>query len=682
MRSALSFFPWDIIEYLGDVSLHVTGMKGDLQLKKYARMRRNFCLFCAILLSVALIGLPLSANAESVVLTYDICHKHVAGCMVTMYKTMSADGSEWLRTVSTDTCACGGFHDYYEYDASCSCGRTWHATGHACVNSIYGTNHGTCTNYSYIDCSTQHSHPYTDYGCGKTEDTIVATIMVHSSSISPAQNVILRATSSGELKDVSLSWQGENTSDELTVKKNGTYLLYASYEEGGVEYVTEIKVPVSNIDTIAPVISEITMSEENFTSENVILQVSVKDAAGLPDAYISWNGNGYGNDNQFEVEENGIYHVTVKDIAGNAATKEISVSNIDKNAPVIDAFIASPQPWYEDCCVITVEAAEADGESGLGEEPYSWDEGLTWTDENFYEATESGTIVVQVRDKAGNIATDSIEIIKEELPEEPASEYEEEISEEITTEVIEEASVETSVENMTTDMTPAIPETVPEHIHEENRESSLDRAPIQMESNNAEQVEEAPVSEAPQINEAEAISESGLASAENRETLQEEQINNNFVEEDNTSAPYEETETVVVEEPVIAEGYGGEPLEEIHKEASEGIVVPILTVIIGAITLVLLPIVLYMLLCRCRVYELDEKRQERFLGKAGIHRRKKGYKIMMKEALVKKAESRLLVIRLPKWFAVKEEFKPITISAGKTVMETYIESKIEIHIQE
>ncbi len=664
-------------------------------MKKYARMRKNFCLFCAVLLSVALIGLPLSAKAESVVLTFNICHKHVAGCMVTMYKTMSADSSEWLRTVSTDTCACGGFHDYYEFDASCSCGRTWHATGHACVNSIYGTNHGTCTNYSYIDCSTQHSHPYTDYGCGKTEDTVVATILVHSSSVSPTQNVVLKATSSGEIKNVRLSWQGETGTSELTVKKNGTYYLYASYEESGVEYVTEIKVPVSNIDTVAPVISEITMSEDDFTSENIILQVSAEDATGLPDAYISWNGNAYGKENQFEVEENGVYYVTVKDIAGNTAKKEIQVNNIDKNAPVISSLTATPQPWYEDGCMITVEAAEGEGESGLDEAPYSWDEGLTWTDENFYEVTETGTVNVQVRDKAGNIVTESIEVLKEELPEEQTSEYEEETTEEITAEVIEGASEEALVkdtenatenrneadagntfqevaqeepetewvtestegvpEDSATEVIPAIPETDPNHMQEVPTEESTEQAPIEIVQNSTEQVEAESASDA---------------------------ITNNPIQEDNLKMPVERTETVVVEEPVIAEGYEGEHLEKIHKNKSAGVFIPAVTVISGIITIVLLSVVLYMFLCRCRIYETDEKHQERFLGKTGIHRRKKGYRIMVKDSLVQKAESRLLIVRLPKWFAAKEEFKPVTLFAGKTVLETYVESKIEIHIKE
>lgn len=681
--------------------MYFKSMKGDLVLKKYTRMRKRFSLCCVALLFVALIGLPLSVNAESVVLTHDISHKHVAGCMVTLYKTMSADGYEWLRTVSTDTCSCGGFHDYYEYDASCSCGRTWHATGHACVNSIYGTNHGSCTNYSYIDCGTQHSHPYTDYGCGKTENDVVSTIMVRSSTISPAQNVTLKASSSGELKDVRLSWEGTSDSDTLTVKKNGNYKLYASYTEAGVEYVTEIKVPVTNIDNTSPVISEITVSEEEFTANNIILQVTAKDGNGLPADYVNWNGSGYGRDNQFEVTENGTYQVVIRDLAGNTAEKQITINNIDKGTPEILSVTAEPTPWYEDVCTITIEAEDAEGESGLDELPYSWDEGLTWTDENFCEITEPGIVIVQVRDRAGNIAQDSIEVIKEEPPAEETSESSEEIttepsenaSEEITSETMENKSEEVSseyTENMSeeaeTDLKePILEEAVPENTGSgsntvvqavPNVEPNKQEVQMPAEGNNV-------VSKAKSNPEEVASPVEEILQADEKNKEKETiNVNKEGEEDEGIQKPHAQKETVVVEEPIITEGNGVTKMDALQKEEHQESFIVILSVVSGVLALILLPIMLFMFFGRCCIYEKGETKKENFLGKAAIHCKKKGYKININQRLVDKAGSRILVVRLPKWFAKKEAFKPITISAGKTLTDTYVEKEIEIRIKE
>ena len=104
-------------------------------MKKFIRMKRRFSLCCVAFMAIALICIPMYIHAEDTVLTYHLYHKHIAGCQTTVYKTISADTTSVLRTVNTDTCSCGGHHDYYEFTASCSCGKTWYTTGHACINS-------------------------------------------------------------------------------------------------------------------------------------------------------------------------------------------------------------------------------------------------------------------------------------------------------------------------------------------------------------------------------------------------------------------------------------------------------------------------------------------------------------------------------------------------------------------
>lgn len=700
-------------------------------MKKYVRMKKRFGLGCLAILLCMLIGLPLSVKAENVVLSYDLYHKHISECTVTMYKTISADGEGWLRTVSTDTCACGGYHDYYEFDVACSCGQTWHATGHACVNSKYGTNQGSCTNYSYIDCSTEHSHPYTDYGCGKTEDSVIATVLVTQDITSPAQSVILKATSTGAAENRKLTWQGTNDSAELEVNQNGTYVLYASYTENGISYMKQLSVDVKNIDHESPNVGEIKLSESGFTDDNIILSLEAYDTFGLPVKYISWNGEPYGADNRYEVSGNGTYEVTVRDIAGNMAKREITVNNIDKKAPEIISLIAEPTPWYSGSCIVTVSAQDEENGSGLDDMPYSWDGGETWTDATNYELSLEGTVTVQVRDRAGNISEEGIELIREELPE-PESEVMEEPSEKGSEIVEEESEPESETEEEPSEFNSEVTEEVSEpegELEEEVPEAEselLEEAP-ELKSEMAEEVSEL-ASELPEDtsepenevkNEQASTVTTVLKMPETQESLPSEQL---LVQETQTSESLQEPESILSEKVFITENNEKEQTSE-KEEIKESFIIrednieqkvsikevdylfdgsndsepdtiekesntkhirlkQIVCIVSGVGTVGFLFVLLYRIFGMCSIYEGSEDKEYKLLGKAAIRKRKKIYEVHVPLSMVEKAFSRTLKIVLPSWFVHKEGYKQIKIFAGKTVKDAYVEKEITFRIKE
>ena len=84
---------------------------------------------------------------------------------------------------------------------------------------------------------------------------------------------------------------------------------------------------------------------------------------------------------------------------GGTVTKEVR----DITAPTITVD-KNPTEWTNENVTITINAE--DTESGLQDECYSFDGGITWQTENTkqYTANTDG-IVIQVRDEAGNIAT-------------------------------------------------------------------------------------------------------------------------------------------------------------------------------------------------------------------------------------------------------------------------------------
>ena len=375
-------------------------------MKKFICMKKQFRLFCVVFLVLGLLGIPMSVRAADTVLEHTLYHKHVAGCIGTLYKTMEAEIKDGPHITYDSTCSsCGGYVHHYDYSAECSCGLTWHDTGKACVNSPYGSNRGSCSNYEEVRLDTVHEHPYEEYVCGMTEDSVIETIRVQYSTLQPATEVVLTAVTGGNLGNIQLSWNGGN-SDTLSATQNGVYKLYAAYSDGGVQYVTELETTVNNIDRTAPTVSEITADKTSPTNGKVVLSVEAKDSVGLPVNYASWNGGAYGSSNKYEVTANGTYTVSVRDLAGNTVTKSINISNIDTTAPTVSEIRADKTGPTNGKVILSVEAKD---NMGLPTKYASWNGG-TYGSSNQYEVTTNGTYTVTVKDLAGNIVSKSIKI--------------------------------------------------------------------------------------------------------------------------------------------------------------------------------------------------------------------------------------------------------------------------------
>ncbi len=603
-------------------------------MKKFVRMKRRFSLCCVAFMVIALICIPMYIHAADTVLTHPLYHKHVVGCQNTLYKTISADSSSVLRTVNTDTCSCGGHHDYYEFTASCSCGRTWYTTGHACINSPVGSYHGGCSNYSQINCDTSHSHPYMDYVCGMDEETVIDVINVSISTSLPAKEIILKASSEGMLEDVRLAWDGTENLSEITVSENGEYLLYVTHAENGIEYVSQLRIEVGNIDNELPIVSDIVADQNNFTSGNILLSVEAEDAFGLPEEYVSWNGGEYGNDNFYEVSENGNYSVTVKDIAGNTVTKTIDIGNIDKATPEIKDVLISPTPWYSGNCEITVIAEDiGNGNvgSGLAEQAYSFDDGETWIESNQYELSEPGIVIIKVRDAVGNIAENEIEVVRQALP------------------VVDNSNGGNGAPN-NPNYEGTAPETSPILPTEPSHKENISKA----DDENKEIVEE-----------------------QNNQGKEDRSLKYTFLPEPQWK---EVVETQVQEEALYAEMENKEMVvlenngNDINWLLISGISV------VGFFLLSTFIFFVYTLFGMCRIYEVDNRQREKRIGTVGLRLQQNGYSVKLGESIIHKASSRILKAKLPKWFVKIAAYKPFKIMVGESVIDKYVEGEVDFHI--
>lgn len=199
--------------------------------------------------------------------------------------------------------------------------------------------------------------------------------------------------------DGGMTYTEENT---LTVSGNGSYEVLLMDRLGNV---AQAQLEVSNIDREAPVISGIAAIEEGWQGESVTMQVQAEDApdgSGLHEAGYSLDGETWQEQPEFVFTENGTYQVYVRDALGNTAVQEFSVGQLDVTAPVIEALQASPEHIREEAVLVTIVAKDIqpDGSagSGLHEEAYSLDGGVTWQKENTFYAETGKTYDIRVRD--------------------------------------------------------------------------------------------------------------------------------------------------------------------------------------------------------------------------------------------------------------------------------------------
>lgn len=597
-------------------------------MRKFILKKRNYCFCCTLCLMLVLLGIPFVVNAEDGEQIHELYHKHVAACEVTGYEDRSAESVLGPSVEETDTCdECGATHHKYRFTASCSCGKTWNRSGHACVNSPYGKYQGSCSNYKRVNTDTTHSHPVKTYGCGMTEESVIGTVTVRKDTVLPSHSVTLLAEAIGDMEEVVLSWTGGNGEAELTVSENGIYSLYISYSESGIEYMHNMEVAVNNIDNEPPTVSEIVADTTEYTAGDVVLSVEVKDTMGLPDNYISWNGEEFAGESNFTVTENGEYEVCVRDYAGNTVTKTITVHNIDKAAPEIVSITKQPNPWYSGTGFITVEAQDAGSGNvgcGLAKEPYSFDGGVTWTANNVFEVSGPQTLTIGVRDAVGNVVSRDLELNYDKQPAKPDKAPDDD--KETDSESIEEV----------------VTEEVPSEI--------LSQEP-------AEEVE---VREEPVTEEEASIKEKPSVPEENAE-------------------PTVTIETVKVETPdLLTEKIP--VLTEVKETAEKNHVrkvVTVLSLILDGVGLGALCLIAYIFLMMCRIYELDTHGKEKHIGNAGIGFGKKGITVKISQRLLQTTHSRSLRIRIPKYFVKRFANKPIRIYAGKTLIEKYVEEKID-----
>ena len=200
------------------------------------------------------------------------------------------------------------------------------------------------------------------------------------------------------------SFTDQNT---LTVSENGTVELLLQDLLGNQ---TMHRIPVTNIDRTAPEIQSLEIQEKDWQREAVTVQLKAEDlqpdgsaGCGLHETAYSLDGEAWQQESCFRITENGTYTFRVRDRLENSVERKLSISRIDRTAPVICSIQPDTSVTLKKEKIlvrIRAEDLQPDGSrgSGLHETAYSLDGGQTWQKEDYFYVEAGKSYQVRVRD--------------------------------------------------------------------------------------------------------------------------------------------------------------------------------------------------------------------------------------------------------------------------------------------
>ncbi len=198
--------------------------------------------------------------------------------------------------------------------------------------------------------------------------------------------------------DNGVSWQSSNI---YTAEENKT--LYIVVKDSRNILSDVVTISVDNIDKIAPTIYDVQNSiGDGKTSDRVQVTIISDDGESGIKEYSFDNGVTWQSQNSIYVTENKIIKARVRDNVGNTSgTRELEVNSIDKDAPDFTVS-GNPDSWQTEDVILSVNATDLN--SGLADEPYSFDGGFTWQSSNSKIFTENQVVTINVKDAVENIS--------------------------------------------------------------------------------------------------------------------------------------------------------------------------------------------------------------------------------------------------------------------------------------
>jgi hypothetical protein len=237
------------------------------------------------------------------------------------------------------------------------------------------------------------------YGADLTAPVI--TILPYATS-STNQNVTVTAvTNEGTIiaSSSSASIVTSGATSSATFSDNGTVTFTATDAAGNVSSKT---ITISNIDKVAPIITVLPYATSS-TNQDVIVTATTNEGNIVGASAIASIANN-GATSTADFSNNGTVTFTATDAAGNFSSRTITISNIDKVAPVITVLPYATSSTNQDV-IITATTNEGTivGTSTIASIINS---GATST----ADFSDNGTVTFTATDVAGNFSSRTITI--------------------------------------------------------------------------------------------------------------------------------------------------------------------------------------------------------------------------------------------------------------------------------
>ena len=208
--------------------------------------------------------------------------------------------------------------------------------------------------------------------------------------------------------DNGTSWQPSNQKEFTS---NQTVYVRAKDEAGNISLAETVK--ITKVDQIKPTV-KVTGNPTAWTNKDVTLTITASDAeSGLHDTPYSFDGGKTWSASNTKVfTKNQVVNIQVRDKVGNIYETSVTISKIDKVLPTVNVT-GNPTAWTKDDVTLTITASDAESGLNTAQGAYSFDGGTTWSNNTskVYTKNTNG-IIIKVRDVAGNITTNTINITK------------------------------------------------------------------------------------------------------------------------------------------------------------------------------------------------------------------------------------------------------------------------------
>ena len=231
-------------------------------------------------------------------------------------------------------------------------------------------------------------------------DTVAPVIELNGDTTNPLQAAKLTASTED---GIDIYWSMDNETwikydGELNITTNGTYNFKATDAAGNTGTA---EIVFDNIDTTAPVISDIMTDVSVPTNGKVTVTASAIDEANDVELFYSKDGGEFTAYNDgVEFTENGSVVFKAIDAAGNETVSEaFEVTNIDTVKPTISDIAADMTAPTNGKVTVTASAIDEANDVELF---YSKDGGEFIAYGNGVEFTENGSVVFKAVDAAGN----------------------------------------------------------------------------------------------------------------------------------------------------------------------------------------------------------------------------------------------------------------------------------------